>query len=133
MKNPKQFAALYITNFWGVMNDNILKILVCFIAATWVDEEYRSLVVSATAGALVLPYLIFSPLAGKLPMYCNKLKVLRMSKLAEMPIMIVAIAGFMTQSLGLAVGAVLLMGLQSALYSPSKYGLIKDIGGVEGE
>ncbi len=132
MKNPKQFAALYITNFWGVMNDNILKILVCFIAATWVDEEYRSLVVSATAGALVLPYLIFSPLAGKLPMYCNKLKVLRMSKLAEMPIMIVAIAGFMTQSLGLAVGAVLLMGLQSALYSPSKYGLIKDIGGVEG-
>ncbi len=132
MKNKKQFALLYATNFWGVMNDNILKVLVCFVAAQWVDPKYQSLVVSIAAGALVLPYLIFSPLAGKLPMYCNKTTVLRWSKVAEIPIMLVAIAGFVTQSIVLAVGAVLLMGLQSALYSPSKYGLIKDIGGVDG-
>ncbi len=128
----QQFASLYITNFWGVMNDNVLKILVCFIAATWVGEESRSLVVSITAGALVLPYLIFSPIAGKLPMYWSKLKVFRICKLAEIPIMLIATLGFAIQSLPIAIGAVLLMGLQSALYSPSKYGLIKDIGGIDG-
>ena len=46
--------------------------------------------------------------------------------------MLVAILGFYFQNISLAMTAVLLMGLQSALYSPAKYGLIKDIGGVEG-
>ena len=132
MSKIRKFASLYLTNFWGVMNDNLLKTLVCFIAATWVDEAYKSIVVNATAGALVFPYLIFSPLAGKLPMYCNKVKVVRQAKIAEIPIMVLAIVGFFTQSVWLTLGAVLLMGLQSALFSPSKYGLIKDIGGVEG-
>lgn len=132
MKNKKQFAALFATNFCSVMNDNVLKTLVCFIGALWVSPEYRSAVVSLTAGALVLPYLIFSPLAGNLPMYCNKLKVLRWCKIAELPIMATAIIGFATQNIFVAIGAVLLMGLQSALFSPSKYGLIKDIGGIDG-
>lgn len=132
MNKIRQFAALYSTNYWGVMNDNFLKTLVCFIAAEWVSEEYRSIVVSATAGALVLPYLFFSPLAGKLPMYCSKVQVVRQAKYAEIPIMCVAIFGFVFQSVWLALLSVLLMGLQSALFSPSKYGLIKDIGGVEG-
>lgn len=131
-RTKRQFAALYATNFWGVMNDNLLKTLVCFIAALWVDEEYKQIVVNLTAGALVLPYLFFSPLAGKLPQYCNKLSIVRWAKLAELPIMTTAIAGFITQSIGLAMVAVLLMGLQSALFSPSKYGLIKDIGGLDG-
>lgn len=132
MNKIRQFLALYTTNFWGVMNDNLLKILVMYIAVTWVNPSYNSIIVSATPGMLVLPYLFFSPLAGKLPMYCNKIKVIRISKIAELPIMILAIVAFEMQSVVLALTSVLLMGLQSALFSPSKYGLIKDIGGPDG-
>ena len=63
----KKFLPLYLTNVLGVMNDNMLKTLVCFIAAGWVDEQYKTFVVNFSAGALVLPYMLFSPLAGKLP------------------------------------------------------------------
>jgi acyl-[acyl-carrier-protein]-phospholipid O-acyltransferase/long-chain-fatty-acid--[acyl-carrier-protein] ligase len=45
--------------------------------------------------------------------------------------MAVAIAGFIFKSPWLVIGAVLLMGLQSSLYSPAKYALIRDIGGAE--
>jgi len=128
----KKFLPLYITNLFGVMNDNLLKTLVCFIAVSWVSDEYQSLVVNATAGALVLPYLFFSPLAGRLPQSFSKIRIFRMAKIFELPIMFVAMAGFYCQNIWLAISAVLLMGLQSALYSPAKYGLIKDIGGVEG-
>ncbi|MCQ2203762.1 MAG: MFS transporter [Bacteroidales bacterium] len=128
----KKFFPLYITNLFGVMNDNVLKTLVCFIAASWVNEEYRSIVVNATAGALVLPYLLFSPLAGKLPQLYSKLQVFRWCKILELPIMLIAILGFYYENIWIAISAVLLMGLQSAIYSPSKYGLIKDIGGTEG-
>lgn len=46
--------------------------------------------------------------------------------------MFVAIVAFYFQWIWLAVFSVILMGSQSALYSPSKYSLIRDIGGEEG-
>lgn len=124
--------SLYATNFVGVMNDNYLKMLVVFVAVSWVDPKYHNLVATLTPGMLVLPYLLFSPLAGRLPRYKNKLTVFRIAKLAEIPIMVIAVIGFYLQNIIVAEFAVLLMGLQSALYSPSKYGLIKDIGGKDG-
>lgn len=128
----KRFWPLYTTNIFGVMNDNFLKTLVCFIAVGWVNPEYKSIVVNATAGSLVLPYLFFSPLAGQLPQYWRKQKIVRFAKIMELPIMLTAILGFWMQNIYVAIGSVLLMGLQSSLFSPSKYGLIKDIGGKDG-
>jgi acyl-[acyl-carrier-protein]-phospholipid O-acyltransferase/long-chain-fatty-acid--[acyl-carrier-protein] ligase len=46
--------------------------------------------------------------------------------------MIFASVGFYFQSVILSLLSVLLMGIQSCLYSPSKYGLIRDIGGEKG-
>ncbi|MBQ5453991.1 MAG: hypothetical protein IIT56_13525, partial [Bacteroidales bacterium] len=128
----KKFLPLYLTNVLGVMNDNMLKTLVCFIAAGWVDEQYKTFVVNFSAGALVLPYMLFSPLAGKLPHFFKKTRIVKTAKILELPIMLVAVLGFEFQNLALALSAVTLMGFQSALFSPSKYGLIKDIGGKDG-
>lgn len=128
----KDFYKLFATNFCGVMNDNVLKILTSFVAVSWVDAEYKPMLVSMAAGALVLPYLFFSPLASKLPALYSKQKTLRWAKLSEIGIMAIAIIAFMQHSTILAIGSVLLMGLQSALYSPSKYALIRDIGGEDG-
>ena len=132
MKNIRQFFSLYLTNIFGVMNDQMLKTLVCFVAATWVAPESKPLVVCCVAAALVLPYIFLSPLAGKLPHFFRKKKIVTTAKICELPIMLVAVLGFYFQNITLAILAVLLMGLQSALYSPAKYGLIKDIGGIEG-
>ena len=46
--------------------------------------------------------------------------------------MAVACIAFYFQWIGLAIAAMLLMGTQSSLYSPSKYSLIRDIGGEKG-
>ncbi|MBR5548325.1 MAG: MFS transporter, partial [Kiritimatiellae bacterium] len=59
----------------------------------------------------------------------EKRRIVRFAKWAELPIMVVAIAGFLFQSPWLVIGAILLMGLQSSLYSPAKYALVRDIGG----
>lgn len=132
MKKISQFFPLYLTNIFGVMNDNVLKALVCFVAASWVDEEHKTLIVNSMAAAMVFPYVIFSPLAGKLPHFFQKKHIVKTAKICEIPIMMVAILGFYFQNIALAMSAVLMMGLQSALFSPAKYGLIKDIGGIEG-
>ena len=128
--NGHSFLPLYVTNFFGTLNDNFLKTLAGFTVIGWIaDEGLKSIAMGVTAGALVLPYILCSPLADRLTAVWAKRQIVRIAKWAELPIMAVAIAGFALKSPWLVVGAVLLMGLQSSLYSPAKYALIRDIGG----
>ena len=129
MKN-NSFLPLYVTNFFGTLNDNFLKKLASFTVIGWLsDERVKSLAMGVTAGALVLPYILCSPLADRLTAVLEKRRIVRFAKWAELPIMAVAIAGFAMKSPWLVIGAILLMGLQSSLYSPAKYALVRDIGG----
>ncbi len=129
MKN-NSFLPLYVTNFFGTLNDNFLKTLASFTVISWLsDERVKSLAMGVTAGALVLPYILCSPLADRLTAVLEKRRIVRFAKWAELPIMAVAITGFAMKSPWLVIGAILLMGLQSSLYSPAKYALVRDIGG----
>ena len=130
MNANKTFIPLYVTNFFGTLNDNFLKTLASFTVIGWLpDERVKSIAMGVTAGALVLPYILCSPLADRLTALWPKCRIVRYAKWAELPIMAVAIAGFALHSPWLVIGAVLLMGLQSSLYSPAKYALVRDIGG----
>ncbi len=129
---PRSFFPLFATNFFGVANDNFLKTLASFTVIGWLaDDRAQSVFMGLTAGALVLPYILFSPLADRLTAVFSKKKILRLAKCAELPIMAVAIAGFALHSPALVVASVLLMGLQSSLYSPAKYALVRDVGGAD--
>jgi MFS family permease len=130
----KNWFHLFETNFLGVFNDNFLKHCIIFIAVTWHLPVWlsQSQLISVVAAALVIPYLLFSPLAGSLAVKYSKQRVWRLLKLLEIPTMVLASLAFYFQWVWLAVFAVLLLGVLSTLYSPSKYGLIRDIGGQEG-
>lgn len=124
------FIPLFFTNFFGVVNDNYLKTLASFVILSWLgDEKLHSVFMGATAGALVLPYILCSPLADRLTVVFPKVKIFRLAKWVELPIVALAIVGFYLHSIPAVVGAILLMGLQSSLYSPAKYALVRDVGG----
>lgn len=121
---------LMITNYLGVFNDNFLKIAIVLISVYWLnDQSYSGIFISAASGLFVLPYLLLSPLAGRYARRYPKVRIFSHAKLAEIPIMALASIGFLTSSLFLVLISLTLMGVQSALYSPSKYSLIRDIGG----
>lgn len=130
----KNWITLFTTNFLGIFNDNFLKHCIIFIGVTWTLPGWLSQaqLISIVSAALVLPYLIVSPLAGRLSVIYSKQKVLRFFKLIELPIMLTASVAFYFHWIWLAVLAVFIMGFQSCMYSPAKYGLIRDIGGQEG-
>jgi acyl-[acyl-carrier-protein]-phospholipid O-acyltransferase/long-chain-fatty-acid--[acyl-carrier-protein] ligase len=130
--NRFKWFPLFSTNFAGVLNDNLLKTLIGFVCVAWVGAGSKATLVSAAAALLVLPYVFLSPLAGKLAKEHPKSKIIQWAKLAEIPIMIVAVCGFVFTNIYLVLSSMFLMGLQSCLYSPSKYGIIRDIGGKEG-
>lgn len=130
----KKWTSLLVANFLGVFNDNFLKNAIIFVAIGWSLPNWltQSQLIAIVSASLVVPYLILSPLGGKLAVHYSKLKVFRFFKLMEFPIMAIACVAFLFEWVMVAVLAVLLMGIQSCLYSPAKYGLIRDIGGVEG-
>ena len=128
----RSFIPLFVTNLFGTMNDNFLKTLACFIVIGWIaDASLRPVFMGVTAGALVLPFILCSPLADRLTVVFSKRRILQLAKWAEIPIVLVGIAGFALQSAALVIVSVLLMGLQSSLYSPAKYALVRDIGGED--
>ncbi|MBR4251085.1 MAG: MFS transporter [Kiritimatiellae bacterium] len=129
---PRSFLPLFATNLFGTVNDNFLKTLASFAVIGWIeDPRLKPLYMGATAAALVLPYVLFSPLADRLATAFDKKTIVRLAKWAELPIMAVAVAGFRAHSAWTVVAAVLLMGLQSSLYSPAKYALVRDVGGAD--
>lgn len=130
----KNWFFLFTSNFWGVLNDNFMKHCIIFIGVAWILPSYlsQSMLISLVSAALIIPYLLLSPLGGRLAVIYSKKKVFLYSKLAEFPIVLLAILGFYLQNVWIVLFTVLLMGIQSCLYSPSKYGLIRDVGGEEG-
>ena len=132
MNRERSFIPLFDTNLFGTMNDNFLKTLASFIAFEWIqDASLKPVFMGVTAGALVLPYILCSPLADRLTVVFPKRRILQLAKWAEIPIVGIGIAGFALHSAVLVVAAILLMGLQSSLYSPAKYALVRDVGGED--
>ena len=125
---------LFLLNFVGVLNDNFMKHCIIFVSVGWVMPEWmtQSQLISAVSAALVLPYLLLSPYSGKIAERFQKLNIVRMMKLLELPIVVLAGVGFWIESVWIVLLAVLLMGTQSCLYSPAKYGLIRDVEGEKG-
>jgi len=132
-KPNTKWLPLFITNFLGVLNDNFLKNLIAFVGIMWLaDPENKSLVIALASAMMVLPYILFSPVAGRLSKKYKKATIIKITKVAEIPIMLLAAVGFHFKSLPIALTAMFLMGLQSCMYSPAKYGIIRDVGGKEG-
>ena len=125
------WTALFTSNFLGVFNDNLLKNSIIFFTLSWKLPLWLnySQLISLVSAALIVPYLLFSPYAGNITVRISKQRIFRFFKLLEIPIMLVASLAFLTENVYLAIFSVLLMGIQSSLYSPAKYSLIRDIGG----
>jgi MFS family permease len=129
-----KWTPLFLSNFLGVYNDNLVKNCIIFIAVGWAMPVWmtQSQLISLVSASLVVPYLFLSPLAGRFAVIYSKKSVFKLCKLLEIPILMLACIAFYYHWVMVAVLSVLLMGILSCLYSPSKYSLIRDIGGEEG-
>ena len=130
-KNKINWIPLFSTNFIGVLNDNFLKNLICFVSILWVPTEHKAIVIGMASALMVLPFIFFSAWAGKISKEHPKARIIQIAKLAEMPIMTFGAVGFYMENIYIVMIANLLMGFQACMFSPSKYGIIRDIGGKE--
>ncbi len=122
-----RFGPLFGTQFLGAFNDNLYKnalvVLLTFQTAQWTTMA-PELLANLAAGLFILPFVLFSGVAGQIADKYDKAVLARCSKLLEIVIMGIAVAGFWWHSLASLLLALFLLGLQSTVFGPVKYALL---------
>jgi acyl-[acyl-carrier-protein]-phospholipid O-acyltransferase/long-chain-fatty-acid--[acyl-carrier-protein] ligase len=121
------FLGLLFTQLLTAINDNIFRWLVIGVGKEYVDKSYHSTILTIGTSLFVLPYLLFAAPAGYLADRFSKRTVIIVCKFAEIVIMLLGVFAIWLGNLPLLFLAVALTGTQSALFSPSKMGIIPEI------
>src|SRR3569833_577818 len=122
----RRFLPLFATQFLGAFNDSLFKqAVILFVTYQLYSNAAKEAQFSAIAQALfILPFFLFSALAGQLADDHDKSRLIRIIKLAEIGIMIVGGAGIMLANIPLMLAAVCAMGVHSTFFGPIKYAIL---------
>ncbi|MEN1835772.1 MFS transporter [Pseudomonas lijiangensis] len=121
----RRFLPFFITQSLGAFNDNIFKqSLILAILYKLSIEGDRSIYVNLCALLFILPFFLFSALAGQFGEKYPKDALIRLIKLAEIGIMVIGGAGFLFNHLWMMLLALFAMGTHSALFGPVKYSIL---------
>lgn len=120
----RRFAPFFATQFLGAFNDNVFRnaliIVITFQGITVFDLNASQL--ANVAGALfILPFFLFSASAGQLADKYEKSGLIRIVKIIEIGLMLLAAYAFASDMYELLFLVLFLMGFQSTLFGPVKY------------
>lgn len=120
----RRFSAMFFTQFLGAFNDNIFKqaliLVLTYTAASQLGVEV-SILNNLAAMLFILPYFLFSALAGQIADKYEKSKLTQFIKVLELIIMAIAAVGFVFEWYTLLFVALFLMGTHSTFFGPIKY------------
>lgn len=131
----RRFLPLFCTQLLNAFNDNLYKtVMVLFVVFVVYDNPKQEFIISAVASLLfMLPFFLFSALAGQLADMRDKAKIIRTVKLGEIVLMCLGGFGLYITWNGSAapiVGicimmfALFLTGIQSTFLGPIKYAIL---------
>ncbi|MEM7427947.1 MAG: acyl-[ACP]--phospholipid O-acyltransferase [Pseudomonadota bacterium] len=125
--SKKRFAPLFATQALGAFNDNAFKqAMVILITYSLASQQglNAGVWINLAAGLFILPFFLFSALAGQIADRFDKAMLARRIKLAEIGIMALGALGFLLQSPTWLLFVLFLMGTQSTFFGPIKYGIL---------
>jgi len=134
---PPTVKRLLIAQFFGAFNDNAWKMIVAFLAiksaTTGMEpggtafENASQLQTTMTFVVFTLPMVLFSLPAGVLADRVSKTTIIIVMKALEVLLMAMAIFSLAYPQLLPPLIILALMGMQSALFSPAKYGILPEL------
>lgn len=122
----RRFLPYFLTQALGAFNDNLYKnALLLLIAFGGISAQSDSaLLTNLAAGLFILPFFLFSPIAGQIADKFEKSKLIKWVKGLEVIIMGLAAAAIVMGNVWMMMLLLFLMGLQSSLFGPVKFALL---------
>jgi MFS family permease len=124
------FHALLITQALSAFNHNMLRsALLTLIAFRPIERAGMSpeTLVALSTLFMVAPYAVLSILGGRLADTVPKSLIIRRVKAAEIAIFGLSAAGLILMNAPLLLAALLLAGIQAALFGPAKFGILPEL------
>lgn len=126
----RRFSSMFFTQFFGAFNDNLFKSAL----VTLITYELKSafgipsgVLVTIVAGLFILPFFLFSSLAGEISDKYEKSFVVKMTKLTELILMLLTAFCFIKLNIFLLIILLFFMGAQSTFFGPLKYSVIPEL------
>ncbi|MBK9973746.1 MAG: MFS transporter [Planctomycetes bacterium] len=137
--HKRPMAGLLVAQFFGAFNDNAMKMILTLLGislftrdlAGQARSDMTQYVTSGAMVALTLPLALFSLPAGALADRLSKRSIIVSMKGLEVLLMVAAALLLLLvpaeQAFWPTLGLLAAMGLQSALFSPAKYGILPEV------
>lgn len=124
------FMSLIATQFFGAMNDNVLKGILIFmvIRGAWSGDLGKG-GQGIVGVCFTVPFILLSAFAGQLADRFSKRTVTLWVKALEIPIAALAGLGFYIGNLWVTLAALVALTCQSSFFGPAKYGMIPELVG----
>ncbi|QEH32854.1 Bifunctional protein Aas [Aquisphaera giovannonii] len=129
-KQGRPLLPLLIAQSLGAFNDNAWKLIVTLLAVGTAASEAAGQAQAAWVQAMFLiPLILFNLPGGALADRLSKRTVIVGTKVLEIGIMLLGTAALWMNPSGgtLATGVLVLLGIQAALFGPSKYGILPEL------
>ena len=125
--SKRRFLPFFITQFLGALNDNLFKnALMVIVVSTAVasSDNTTNFITNLAAGLFILPFFLFSTMAGRLADSFDKAYLIRRIKFAEIILMLLGCFSLWLANIHLMLAILFLLGVQSAFFGPIKYAII---------
>ena len=124
----RRFLPYFGVQALGAFNDNVYRqAIIGLLFYLGVDSEQRSLYTNLAPALFILPYFLFSALAGQVAEKLEKHRLIRITTAMEIGIMSLAAAGFLLGSMPVLLVALFATGMQSTLFGPVKYSILPSV------
>ncbi len=123
----RRFGPLFVTQFLGAFNDTLFKTALVFLVAFHLrsgDPVGAATLATVATGVFILPFLLFSGVAGEICDARDKAMIAQRVKIAEIAFMMLGAAALALRSEPLALVVVFLMGVHSTVFGPVKYAIL---------
>ncbi|WP_028916870.1 MFS transporter [Pseudoxanthomonas sp. J35] len=124
----RRFLPYFVVQALGAFNDNIYRqAIIGLLFFLGVSTEERSLYAVLAPAIFILPYFLFSAIAGQVAEKLEKQRLIVITTTMEIGIMSLAAVGFLLQAMPVLLVALFLTGVQSTLFGPVKYSVLPAI------
>ncbi len=123
----RRFLPYFTVQALGAFNDNVYRQAIIGLPIFRASTEDRALYAIVAPAIFILPYFLFSAIAGQIAEKLEKQRLIVITTTMEIVIMSLAAVGFLLQNLPLLLVALFCTGVQSTLFGPVKYSVLPAI------
>jgi len=122
----RRFLPFFLTQFFGAFNDNLFRnaLVVSITYGATVSAGQAAVLSNAAQGLFILPFFLFSALAGQLADKYEKSRLIRQTRLAEVILMFCAAAALYVGHIPTLLSLIFLLGMLATIFGPLKYSLM---------